>query len=358
MKTLLTFLPHMAAFDACFPLVERLAHRGRIRCETVVGPRIRQTEPRVADLLERADIGAEQVSLAALEVFSLGRIMRADAILTHSDPIAYGKKTRLRDVYTRGTGRRVAMVQHGMFQGGLNYTLGGRRWRYHSELLLLWRDLDARQRAEIFDGPVPRIVETGLIKTNRLPLRAPDADLAARIAAARQVVLIAHNYGHEEANYDTRARDRAFATWARVFDARPDTLFILRGHRGRRHAEVGPAVAKLISGRANVLLSDRHEGALRFSTINDVLAFSDRVLTHPSTVVLDALGAGVPVGVLDNNRAELEPLAQITDGAAFEAFLDAEDPLGPAAPLLAAYGDIERNLDRAAEALETWIAQG
>ncbi|KKK67576.1 hypothetical protein LCGC14_2952700 [marine sediment metagenome] len=27
MKTLLTFLPHMAAFDSCFPLIERLAHR-------------------------------------------------------------------------------------------------------------------------------------------------------------------------------------------------------------------------------------------------------------------------------------------------------------------------------------------
>ena len=272
--------------------------------------------------------------------------------------MAYGKRTRLRDVYTRRLNKPLVFVQHGMFQLGLTYTHEGRQWGYHADLMLLWQEVDAATRAQIFaQDPGARIVTTGLLKTNRLPVRAVGEALAARARAASRVVLVAHNYGHEGLNYDTGARDRSFACWRQVFDARPDILFILRSHRGRKHRAASDAVTELVAGRSNAIVSDRHEGPLRFTTINDILAFTDRVVTHPSTVVIDALSEGVPVGILDNNRSALASLPQITDAKALLAFIDDEDPMTQAKTLLDSYGDVERNLDTAAAAVEGWMAR-
>lgn len=352
----LGILPHMPAFDSCFPLLERLHLRGHVDVRVITGPRLRATEPRVPEAISAAGMTVEHRSLAGMELFSLGALARAGAVLTHADPVAQGKRSRPRDLFLRALNTPVIFVQHGLLQIFLHYLPeGARPVRYHAGLMLLWRDLTADERARVMAAP-PRTAVTGLLKRNRLPLAPPAPDLAARIDAAREVVLVCHNYGHEAHLYDDARRDAAFAAWREVFAARPDTLFLIRSHRGRKIPGHDPAVGGLIAGLDNVLVSDRHDGLMAFSTIHDVLAVSDRVVTHPSTVVLDALGEGRPVALIDNHLDMLADLPQIGSAQSFLDWLDARDPMAGGAALMADLGEVDANLDRAANLVERHLA--
>lgn len=354
MAELLCVLPHMPAFDSCFPLAARLHARGRVKVRVITGPRIRKTEPRVVRAIAGSGIAAEHRSLLDSEVFVLGAMLRADAVLTHSDPIAYGKRTRPRDAYARALAKPVVFVQHGLKQMRLHYAeVPGQAQAYHADLMLLWRALTEAERANVAGDP--RIEVTGLLKQNLLPIAPPVPPLAQKIAASRQVVLICHNYGHESALYPDGARDAAFAAWREVFAARPDILFLIRAHRGRKIPDHDAAVGGLVAGLDNVLVSDRHEGLMKFATINDILAVSDRVVTHPSTVVLDALSEGRPVAMLDNHLDELNALPRADSAADFLAWLGADDPLGAGRAVIEAYGDVDANLNRAAAVVEAHL---
>lgn len=275
-------------------------------------------------------------------------------MLTHSDPVAYGKRTRPRDAYVRALRKPVIFVQHGLKQMRLHYPeVPGQAQPYHAGLMLLWRALAAEERAVV--AGAPQIEVTGLLKQNLLPVAPPVPELAERVARAREVVLICHNYGHESALYPDSARDAAFAAWRQVFAARPDTLFLVRSHRGRKIPDHEAAVGGLVEGLGNVLVSDRHEGLMKFATINDVLAVADRVITHPSTVVLDALYEGKPVAMLDNHLPELAGLPQAQTAGQVLDWLEAPDPMGQGRDLLRVYGEVEANLDRAAERVEAYL---
>jgi hypothetical protein len=243
-------------------------------------------------------------------------------------------------------------VQHGMVQAGLHHAWKKPRWQFHSELMLVWKALADPLPSFLPPDTAQRLRVTGLIKTNRLARSASHDTLAAELSGWRQRLLICHNYGFESTLYPVEAQARAFAEWGRLADARPDTLIILRSHRGRRHPEIEAMVAELTKGRPNILLSERHFGLMRMATINDVMAVVDRVITHPSTVVLDAVYDGKPVGVFDASQPELACLPRTASAEEIAAFLDDPDPLRHAAPIRATYGEISDNLDVAAEAVE------
>jgi hypothetical protein len=345
-------LPHSPAFDSCFPLLERLHQRGRIAPRVLLGPRLRQVEPRAEAALQAAGLDYRAVSLVRLEVLSALDVLRADAVLTHSDPLAYGGKFRPRDSVTLRSNKPTVFVQHGMVQAGLHYAWKKPLWRFHAGLMLIWVPLADPHAPFLAPDVAGRLCVTGLIKTNRLARSASHAALAAELAPWRQRLLICHNYGFETALYPLAAQRRAFSEWARIADARPDTLFILRGHRGKRHPDTQAMVDDLMRGRANILMSERHAGLMRMATINDVMAVVDLVITHPSTVVLDAIYDGKPVGVFDSTQLELACLPRCATADEIAAFLDDPDPLRHAAPLRRLYGEISHNLDVAAETVE------
>ena len=352
--TLLTIIPHSPAFDSCFPLIERLHRRGRIATRTLVGPRLRQVEPRVEQAFARAGVPMQAAGWLRSELFCLPDILRATAVLTHSDPVAYGKPLRPRDAYLTRFDRPVIMVQHGMTQAGLHRPLGARRFDFFARKLLLWQPIGA---PDFITRPITeRSHVTGLIKVNRLGPHPGLDGLRRSLAGWRQTVLICHNFGFEGTLFSDQDRQRNFAIWAQLFDRRPDTLFLLRGHRGKRHSATEADIAALCEGRANVLRSERHDGLMRMATIHDVMAVCDRVITHPSTVVLDAIYDGLPVGVFDAAAfPEVAALPQLDSLAEFERFLDNPDGLAANLPLRRAYGEPDANLDLAAGILEDWL---
>ena len=356
-KQIFCAIPHSPAFDSCFPLLERLHQRGSVEPYVLLGPRLKKVEPRAEIALRNAGLRYKAVSLLRLEVLSAIDIFRADAVLTHSDPRAYGGKFRPRDAVTLGLKKPTIFVQHGMVQAGLHY--GGSKpvWDFHADLMLTWTPLSDPHAAFFGTEVASRIRVTGLIKTNRLARSAAFADLKRELSHWHQRVLICHNFGFESPLYPISAQRRAFAEWASIADARPDTLFIVRSHRGKRHPENTALVENLVQGRPNILLSERHVGLMSMATINDVMTVVDRVITHPSTVVLDAIYDEKPVGVFNAIQPELSCLPRTESAAEIGAFLDDPHGVQHAEQIRALYGEISENLDIAAHEVESHLIE-
>ena len=351
-KSLFCAIPHSPAFDSCFPLLERLHARGVVDPVILLGPRLRKVESRCEGALQVAGMPYTAASLLRLEILAVIDILRADAVLTHSDPSAYGGKFRPRDTITLMANKPTIFVQHGMVQAGLHYAGAKPVWDFHANLMVLWRALPD-PHAPFFVPPVAeRTQVTGLIKTNRLAPAAKRDELWRDLGDWKQRLLICHNFGFESPLYPLSAQRIAFEQWAKIAEARPDTLFLLRSHRGKSHPENTAMVEALIKDRPNILLSERHAGIMRMATINDVFGLVDRVISHPSTVVLDAIYDNIPVGVFNAAQEELACLPQTDTAEQIAAFLDDTDPLRHAKPIRTRYGEISSNLDIAAQAVE------
>ena len=86
-----------------------------------------------------------------------------------------------------------------------------------------------------------------------------------------------------------------------------------------------------------------------------MLALVDKVITHPSTVVLDAVYNDKPVGIFNSSQQELSCLPRTETANEICAFLDDPSALRHAAPIRARYGEISNNLDIAAHEVESYI---
>ena len=353
-KRLFCAIPHAPAFDSCFPLLERLHERGRVEPVILLGPRIRQTEPRVEQAFAEKRTPYRRASFLRLELGAVADILRADAVLTHSDPVAYGDgKFRPRDIAVLRSNKPLIFVQHGMLQGGLHE--GGYRtdWAYHAQLMLLWAPLPD-PNAAFFQTPIAdRIRVTGLIKTNRRPPWGLQNQLRDALGRNwRQTVLICHNYGFDIGRYPNALAEKTFAEWEKVVASRQDTLFLIRSHRGKAHGAIDELQASLAAKFPNVVLSQRHQGLMQMATIHDVLSVVDRVVTHPSTVILDALYQGLPVAIFDRVWPGMECLPLVQTALDLQSYLDHPDPLSFAKPVFDTYGDVSRNLDTASDLVE------
>ena len=133
------------------------------------------------------------VSFLRLEVFSVLEIVRTDALLTHSDPRAYGGKFRLRDFSVLGLNKPTVFVQHGMVQAGLHYAGPKPVWNFHANLILTWTPVP-NPHATFFGSDISnRFRVTGLLKTNRLSPATTQHNLDQELGQWYQRLLICHN---------------------------------------------------------------------------------------------------------------------------------------------------------------------
>lgn len=136
----------------------------------------------------------------------------------------------------------------------------------------------------------------------------------------------------------------------------PDVLLILRPHRGRQDADYQKDDQALLAKHRNILIMDRHSGDFAYNSIHDILSHCDGVVTHVSSVILDAVYAGIPVGVLNNRWPKMDSLPNITSVETLEAFAKIAPSLNPKeTEVYQIYGAIEQNLERAAIAIERFM---
>jgi len=356
-KVLTAYLPHSPAFDSCFPLLERIHQRGKLEVRAIIGRRLFRIEPRLQAAVDSARIPYSSYSTLRMELLCLSDVLRSTALITHSDPFAYGTgKIRLRDALTTRLHKPLIFVQHGMVQAGLHHAGSRNLWKFYGKQMLLWKPLPVGAANYIDRLTDHHWNVVGLIKTNRLAASPLSERLKVQFSNFRQRVLICHNYGFEHSLYPPEAQAKMLHTWARVIAARPDTLFVVRSHRGRKHPAFQSQMSLLSSNHPNVILSDRHHGLMRMSTINDVLSVVERVMTHPSTVVLDAIYENKPVAVFDSRDEELADLHQASHEESIHRFLEDELAINRSLSIRKTYGNIDENLSKAAAVVEEAVS--
>jgi hypothetical protein len=86
-----------------------------------------------------------------------------------------------------------------------------------------------------------------------------------------------------------------------------------------------------------------------------VMNVVDRVITHPSTEVLDTIYDENPVGVFNAIQLELSCMPRTESAAVIGAFLDGPHGVQHAAPIRALQYEIFDNLDIAAHEVESHL---
>ena len=353
--TLYATVSDLAFFEVAQGLLRRLADRGRVRPVVSLGPRLRATSPWTAVAFEGTGVQAMAHGSLRHKVGCAADILSATAVLSHTDPVAVPKRGRWREIVARRSGTPQLFLQHGLFQVGVNLAPGGGRFDYRADRLLLW---DAPGGADCVLSPdaAGRAARVGYPKVVG---PAPGAALSAAVPRRPGgTVLVCHNFGWDDVLHAEGAAGD-FATLMRdVARRHSDTTFILRPHRGRMSTEAARRDAALEAECPNVLVSRREGGPFRHSTIDEMLALVDRVVTVPSTVALDAAYRDRPVGVLGGGRrALLDGLPAIASADDFSAFLSGgAGGCAPVAALRRRFGAVDDNLDRAARLVEERLA--
>ena len=358
-KRLLCYITHSPLFESCFPILERLHKRGLIHVDLVVASRMRKTDPGIIHAFEQAGMEPRFQSRANIELFSYFDIKRADAVLSHSDPYAYRKASRLRDTYLPTSRTPSIFVQHGMLQSGVNWELDQLGNHWYAELLLWWDAFDPEVSHFVKDDIADRVRKVGFIKKNTVPTRVFSTERTTFFESFKQRLLICTNFPDQTIRFDDDTQGQYYQIFDDFCARNPDVLLMLRAHRGKQNTVGKPLDEILACKYRNVIIMDRYSGDFAYSSIHDGLSICDGMISHASTAVLDGLYSGKPTGVLDNRWADLNSLPSITSLERLEAFSNDLDEIDPRDnDVVARFGDLESNLDLAAVHIEALMSQG
>lgn len=351
--TLLTYINGMPDFESLFPVLARLAGRGRLRLDTVVYSGLLRKEPRVAPAFAAAGIVPRVASKARMKLWFMAEISAADAILTVSDPMMDTPSRRHRSRYIRWTGTPAIFLQHGVYQVGVNATRQKAPMRYYSDPLLFWEDL-GENRALFVPETAAHVRNVGFTKRDMLAPRVwDDPALAGWLARHPRRLLVCQSFKWGRGRYGDDHIAHFYDLMAAFLARNPQTGVIIRSHRGKTRASHAAHDRALSQDHANVVFSQSGAGPLQGTTIHDVIALCDAMVSPVSTTVLDSLYAGKPAAVFAEDAPFFADLPQISDLPSLEAF--AARPHAHAAQMdaiRAHYGTLDDNLTRAAQAIE------
>ncbi len=350
---LLAFVTSRPAFEITFPILERLHQRGRVAPHLVLRSRLRDRDPRYGQVVHDSGISASWQTTGRIEILGLASYWLADAVYAHVDPLAQFKRVRLRDRALKASGCPLFYIQHGMIQWGVNRPKKG-ALDYYADRILLWTNPGSDMLSQTMtEAARAKVREVGFVKANPLSPHHDTERVRGELSGFRKRVLICHKFGQEKRRFSTEMLAGAYAWIGELADRHADVLFVLRGHRGRGHDQRDALDRATEQAHPNVIISKQGKGLLGSTNMHDVMEVCDSVISHPSTVVLDAIYEDRPVAVLNNTDDLLNDLPNINSAEDLEAFIEhPEVSESGMAALRSDYGEIDRNLDRAAEVIE------
>jgi hypothetical protein len=180
-------------------------------------------------------------------------------------------------------------LQHGLENVGLTYfdDLHGANVSFASETILTWAD-PARLPADVPDDVRRRCRAVGRPWT---PAQVAAPALPA-LTGKRVIGIFENLHWHR---YPPDYRTAFVADLARLAAVRSDDVFLVKPHHLGRYLARHNAL--LGASHANIILADPHDPAWAPFTAPAVLPLCHAVISTPSTVVLDAVQAGLPVAV-------------------------------------------------------------
>lgn len=357
LPVLLAYLNGMPDVESTYPVLARLHARGKVRVRAFVYSKLLRKETRLRAAFEAQGFLPQAASKIRMKLLYQRDIRAADAVLTIADPLWDTTTRKQRGGYMRKIGQTSIFLQHGAYQLGVNGPLTEGPMPYYSQKLLFWEPL-AENRA-LFAADVPERVEVvGFTKQNILPPPRWSAEVEAWRARYPRRVLVCQSFRWGNGRYSDEDIAQFYDLIDTVIARNPDLGIVIRSHRGKVRANHRAQDKALQARHPNVLFSHYYSGPLAKATIHDALDLCHAMVSPTSTTVLDCIYSGKPAAVFAENIAVFADLPQIDGPEAFEAFLRQIDSPGPEqAAILTRFGAFERNLDRAAEAIEATLAR-
>ncbi|PIB24835.1 hypothetical protein BFP76_06610 [Amylibacter kogurei] len=355
-KRLLCIIAHEPLFEICYPILTRLKQRDNIDLDVVISSRLLRIDPRYHDIFREQGLSPTPMGRLRMELGMFRRIARADAVFSHGDLLAKPSKHGFRDKFAARVGTKSIFIQHGLVQQRVNWPDEAMpKVQYHSEKLLLWDKVNHWEHSFYDDDIMQKASVVGFPKKSLFPTRKFNETFMKFAQKFEHRLLICANF-HEDFRLTEGDKNRFYKLLDDFCTRNPKTLVIYRPHRGRQNDAEKSAMDSILSKHFNIVVSDRHAGDFKYSTINDCLEICDFCISHSSTAVLDAVYFGVPTAVLQNQWLPLEILPQINGLGDIDDFIKSPKQAETARQkLVQYYGETAANLDRASVAIETFL---
>lgn len=361
--TLGVFLFGVPEFETLFHLLKRLQERGELELNITLPSSLCRIEPRVPELLNKAQIPYRVLYSKVIKYFYWGCFREMNAVLGIADPFMDSNPThRRRDRYLVKSNIPSIFIQHGVIQLDLNcgerssWNIPRKQTEFYSKAVFLMEYPIPTQQNFFTDSALSRIEVSGFIKKTCFPPKSPPASIASQLSKYDARLLICHAL---RSGYFTNEEIERFYSMIEEFAiGNPQIGIIIRPHRGKRRKLYEAHDRELSRKCNNVHFMYHHHGPLKRMSITDAVSITDMMISTPSTAILDAVYLAKPVAVCLNFHPVFEGIFQITDAASIDKFVaNAKYGLEGSNKLIARYGDIDENIEQTCLRIEQIVAQ-
>ncbi|WP_347312323.1 hypothetical protein [Defluviimonas sp. SAOS-178_SWC] len=349
---LLAYLNGMPDFESTYPVLARLHLRGKVEVRALVYSKLLRKERRLSGVFEKEGFAPEPASKLRMKLLFQRDIRDADAVLTIADPLWDTTTRKQRGTYMRRIGQQSVFLQHGAYQVGVNARKIDEPMEYYSQQLLFWEPL-GDNRALFTPETAGRVEVVGFSKKNILPGARWGQEVSDWVARYPKRLLVCQSFRWGEGRYTKDHIGHFYDLMDKALTRHPDLGIIIRSHRGKVRKNHRSHDRDLARKHPNVMFSHYYSGPLAKATIHDAIDLAHAMVSPTSTTVLDCIYSGKPAAVFAENLPLFAELPQIGDLPGLEAFIDGigrPDPVYD--EVRARFGDLDGNLDRAAEAIE------
>jgi len=363
-RTLGAFLIGIPDFDTLYPLLKRLNERGELELKIILPSSLCRIEPRIPKLLDEAQLPHQILHSKIIKYFCRKCFRDMDAVLGISDPFMIYRRVHKRRLhYLEKLNLQSIYVQHGVIQTDLNcgnpqsWGVPLEKINYYSVAVFLMEFPAQAQQQYFTNSALSRIEVSGFIKKSCYPPISLPSSITSQLSKYDARLLICHSlhsdrFAEKEIN--------AFYSIIEKFSIdNPSIGVIVRPHRGKRRRRYESHDRNLEKKCSNVHFMYHHHGALKRMSITDAISIVDKVISTPSTAILDSVYMGKPTAVCLNYHDIFEVLPQITDANSIERFVyDARDNQEHTnQQLIARYGNIDENIERTCLRVEQIVNQ-
>jgi hypothetical protein len=356
-KTLGVFMNGAPMMEGFFHVVAALRANDRVNLRIYVPSGYLRREPRARAVFAQAGLRPIVVPNVLLKQFHSWWFRGLDATIAISDPITDRTTYRHRHRAAVAQGLPIIFVQHSAVQGGLNFPMPLYDAKeYASSLILTYTPMD-HMAYHFTPDTMAKMRTVGFLKKYPLPLHQPTGELAEILSRFEKRVVLCHSFRWAFERFDTSEHTRFFEMVEQSAKENPDILYILRPHRGKSGGEIQQQ-QDFLTRNPNIIVSNTDRGPLAGLSLYDIVGFSDALVSHASTAVLDGLYGGIPAAILAETSGDVwfPTLPRVSDAQSLSAFLNSariDDPVYQ--DLIEEFGQFDENIQRASRAIEDYL---
>lgn len=343
--------------EGFFHVLAALQTNDKVNLRVFVPSGYFRREPRALRLFEDARISPVVHSNTVLKRFHRWWFRGLDAIVAISDPLTDRTVYRHRHTAAVAEELPIIFVQHSAVQGGLNFPMPLYDAKeYASSLILTYTPMD-HMAYHFTPETMAKMRTVGFLKKYPLPLRQLEGELAEALSGFTKRVVICHSFRWSLDRFDDDEHTRFFEMVEQSARTHPDILHILRPHRAKSDGEVGQQQDELAS-YSNILVSQAESGPLAGMSLYDIIGFSDALVSHASTAVLDGIYGGIPSAVLAETSGDrwFPSLPRVSDCETLFDFIKTAQITDTAyQEQIERYGQFDESIQRAATAIEDYL---